>query len=172
MNDTIKPNKKLSGVCGVFCESCTVYIGTKEEPARVKQLAGQLKCRPEDMECHGCRSDTLSLHCRTCNYRSCAESKNVDFCVECPEYPCDEIKDFQKQMPHRADLFEDNDIIKKDGYETWYKKMIDDNLCHECGTINSAYDLVCRKCSASPASDFVRKHKDIIEVHVKRMMGN
>lgn len=34
-----KPDKTLAAVCGLYCEACTLFIATKEDPARLKGLA-------------------------------------------------------------------------------------------------------------------------------------
>lgn len=159
-------DKTLSGVCGVFCQSCTVYIGSHEDPKRLEILADRLKCEPEDLHCSGCRSDNRSFHCRSCRFISCAESKGVDFCAECQQYPCEEILLFQKQMPHRAELLETNAIITECGQRKWYERVLKDHRCHLCDTVNSAYDKICRRCGAAPASDFFVRNHELIEEYV------
>ncbi len=32
-------DKKLAAVCGLFCPACTIYIGTREDPDRLKASA-------------------------------------------------------------------------------------------------------------------------------------
>ena len=34
-----KPDKTLAAVCGLYCEACSLYIATKEDPARLTALA-------------------------------------------------------------------------------------------------------------------------------------
>ena len=92
----MKPDKNLAAVCGLFCTSCGLYIGTKEEPEKLEALAQRLGKLVSDMECHGCRTDKRSFFCRTeCTMTKCAADKGIDFCGECPEYPCADLKDFQ-----------------------------------------------------------------------------
>lgn len=31
-----KLDKKSAAVCGLFCETCTLFIATREDPARLK----------------------------------------------------------------------------------------------------------------------------------------
>lgn len=38
-------------------------------------------------ECGGCRKEKCKFY-KGCMVRSCASEKNVDFCCECPEFPC------------------------------------------------------------------------------------
>lgn len=59
MNKNDKQNfeiRKLCVVCGLFCGACPIYIGTNEDPQRLKSIAYRHRVKPEDMECHGCRA--------------------------------------------------------------------------------------------------------------------
>ena len=94
----------------------------------------------------------------------CAAEKAINFCSECSEYPCAELKAFQAQMPHRNELWTSQERIKEVGFKKWYGEMIEHYSCPECQTINSAYDLACRKCGAAPSCNYVNLHQnDIIE---------
>lgn len=167
-NDNLKPEKKLAAVCGLFCTSCTVYIGTHEDQARLEKFATQLQCTVEDLRCHGCRSEKLAAHCRDCYFKKCAAEKNIDFCGDCNEYPCAELKDFQCQMPHRIELWDDQDKIKQSGYEKWYQEMLENYTCPDCNTINSAYDIACRHCGTTPGNNYIKKHKTKIEEYFQK----
>jgi hypothetical protein len=156
-------DKKLAAVCGLFCPACTVYIGTNEDPERLKALASRIGRKVEELECHGCRTDKRCFFCTSlCTMAKCAAQKGVDFCGQCPEYPCSDLRTFQAAMPHRIELWEWLERINDAGYETWYAEMIEHFSCRTCGTINSAYDLKCRKCGEEPSCEYVRMHKDEI----------
>lgn len=45
------PDKRLAAVCGLFCPACTVFIGTKENPERLKGIAERFQRPVEDLEC-------------------------------------------------------------------------------------------------------------------------
>lgn len=167
------PDKKLAAVCGLFCPSCGSYIGTNEDPERLEALAQRLGRPVSDLECHGCRSEQRSFFCRTeCKMAQCAAEKGIDFCGECTEYPCAELKEFQSKMPHRIELWNNHERIKEVGYEKWYEEMNEYYSCSECGTINSAYDLKgCRKCGNALANDYIRHHKDEIIKHLSKTGG-
>ena len=101
------PDIRLAAVCGLFCPACTFFIGTKEDPERLKMMAKCLQLPVEELECHGCRSEKLAFYCRKhCKMNKCAAEKGINFCGECPEYPCGELKAFQAEMPHRIELWE------------------------------------------------------------------
>jgi hypothetical protein len=168
----ITPDIRLTAVCGLFCPSCTLYIGTHEDPNRLEWLAERFGCPVEDLECHGCRSEKRALYCKTrCTFGTCAGEKGVDFCGECPEYPCEALKVFQAEMPHRIELWNSHQRIQEVGYETWFRQMIKHYACPECQTINSAYDIACRQCGTTPSCAYVQLHKDTIEEYLKKAEG-
>jgi hypothetical protein len=39
-------------------------------------------------ECAGCRNERCKLF-KICNVRLCSERKGVDFCFQCPDFPCE-----------------------------------------------------------------------------------
>jgi len=158
LNKDMQPHKELCAVCGLFCGSCSLYIGTVEDPARLQWLAERFGKPIEEVRCLGCRSEVVTEYCRNCKFTSCAAAKGIDFCSQCSEYPCTELQEFQAQMPHRSDLWEDLKRVKEVGYEKWFCEKASFYACPECETINSAYDLKCRKCGHEPGSKFVERH--------------
>jgi hypothetical protein len=172
MDDTQKniriPDKNLAAVCGLFCPACHVFIGTHEEPAKLAMMAQRFQRPLEEMECNGCRSAKRCFFCETtCTMAKCAAGKGVAFCGGCPEYPCTNLKEFQTLAPHRIELWKSQARIKEAGYETWYAEMLEHYSCPQCSTINSAYDLKCRKCGHEPSCEYVQRHKPAIEHHLK-----
>ena len=168
-SDSTELGKKLAAVCGLYCEACTLFIATIEDPARLKALAARFQISEEAVKCYGCRSDKRGPYCEKCKMSACAAERGIDFCVECKEYPCDELKQFQSERPHRIELWDDLERIKAGGYKQWLKEIRSNYACPSCGTINSAYDLKCRKCGNEPGCDFVAKHKQTIEQVLKNM---
>jgi hypothetical protein len=169
----LNPDLRLAAVCGLYCPSCTAYIGSQEEPARLQGLAARMGRTVDELRCNGCRSDKRSFFCTVfCKMKPCAELKEVTFCGECAEYPCDEIKDFQAAMPHRAELWESLALLKEKGMEPWFRAMSERYACPSCGILNSAYDLKCRLCGTSPGSAYAERHKAAVSAHVKKMTGD
>ena len=163
---SLKPNKMTAAVCGLFCPSCTLFIATLEDPERLKRLAVSLNQTIEESHCEGCRSENKTNYCKKCKMVDCASEKGIEFCGECIKYPCEEIKTFQALKPHRIDLWQSQQRIKEAGYEQWYEEMVEHYSCPECNTINSAYDLACRKCGNIPSCSYVRINKEGILNHI------
>ena len=168
-NKYSKPDKKIAAVCGFYCEACSWFIATTEDPERLKRLAAQFGFSEEEARCYGCRSDKRLPYCADCKMSACAAERGIDFCSECDAYPCADLKDFQSVMPHRIELWESLDKIKSIGYEKWLKEVRKDYTCQQCHVINSTYDLKCRKCGEEPSCSYVAKHKHEIEEFLNDM---
>lgn len=145
--------------CGLFCESCSLYIGTQNDPKRLERLAQEYGKSADEVRCNGCRSDKVSFYCVTCKIKDCICKKELNFCSECNEYPCSILTEFQVQRPHRLELFESLDYVKENGYECWYQKMKTNYSCERCGIVNPVYDFKCRKCGNIPPNPFVERNK-------------
>lgn len=151
-----------AAICGLFCDSCGLYIGTKEEPERLTRLAAKYGKTVEDVTCEGCRSEVLSFYCKDCGIKRCALEKGIAFCSECDDYPCAELEAFKRLLPHRNDIYKSLDHIATDGVESWLERMDSDHGCAACGTLNSPYDILCRKCGHTPPSGYHERHKEAI----------
>jgi hypothetical protein len=164
MKPAIKPDKNLVSVCGLFCLSCGVYYSTQENnEENLKVIAARMNIPLNEIRCNGCRTEIKTAFCKNCFMFECANKKDIDFCGECKEYPCTEIKDFQSKMPHRAELWKSLGRIKEIGWEKWFDEMIPYFSCKECNTINGWYDFKCRECGNVPGNDFVKNNIDVLK---------
>jgi hypothetical protein len=162
-------DKALAGVCGLYCGACTLFIATKEDPARLEGLARRFQLSVEAVKCYGCRSAKRGPYCEKCKMSSCAAERGIAFCVECGEYPCAELRQFQSERPHRIELWDDLEQIRTVGYEHWLRSIRRHYSCPRCRSINSAYDLRCRTCGEEPSCSYVAKHKQAIEQTLKSL---
>ncbi len=154
--NSVLPDKKTAAVCGLLCRSCGIYIATQENNTdQLKGIAERLHIPFEEVRCKGCRSDVLSAHCKSCFFRECSEQKEIEFCSECSEYPCQQLREFQTKMAHRAELFQSLDRIREVGWERWYTEIVARHSCTKCNTLNGWYSLTCPGCGNTPASQFV-----------------
>ncbi len=162
MKNLVQPDKRLAAVCGLFCPGCSIYIASHEDPERLRKFAEYAQLSAEDIKCEGCRSDRRYPYCKTCKMSACAAEKGLDFCGACEDFPCEDLRTFQAEMPHRIELWANQARIQEAGYETWCAEMLEHYACPKCGTLNSAYDLTCRKCGAEPGCAYVGQHKEEI----------
>jgi uncharacterized OB-fold protein len=65
-------------------------------------------------------------------------------------------------MPHRAELWESQERIKEVGWEKWINERRIYFSCKQCSKVNTAYDMKCRKCGATPGNEFVNKNQKVI----------
>ncbi len=160
-------DKSLAAVCGLYCGACSWFISTREDPERLERLASQQGWPVEESTCYGCRSAKRLPYCEACRMSACAAEKGIDFCSECEEYPCDDLRRFQAAMPHRIELFANLDRIRAVGYKQWLEEVRQNYACPQCKTLNSAYDLQCRRCGGEPGCAYVADHRQAIEQYVK-----
>ena len=156
-----------AAVCGLFCRACSLYIASTEEPGRLKALSGRMGLTEEELLCLGCRSDRRYLRCRDCGFVACAAGRGVEFCSLCEDYPCAELRAFQAERPHRADLWADLERIREVGGEAWAKEAEARYACPACGAVNSAYDPACRACGHDPSCDYVARHGEKVRRYLR-----
>ena len=152
----------IAAVCGLFCSACTFYIGTHEDPQRLEILAARFGVSEEKLRCDGCRSDRRLFYCSDCHMFACAAGRDLEYCGECPDCPCPELEAFVAERPHRADIYRDLTRIAEIGGEAWITEATLRYTCPDCGTLNSAYDIACRKCGRDPSTPYVEEHRDEI----------
>lgn len=73
------------------------------------------------VECGGCRKEKCKIF-KECNVRDCSEQKMVDFCFQCPEFPCNNTG-FDQHLSKRS--VEINMRINEIGVEKYYDEIKD-----------------------------------------------
>lgn len=158
-----KPTPELKAACGLFCAGCRLYIATQEnDTALQERIAAGFGLEVEAVQCDGCHGRRNGFYCRTCTMKACTMEKGLEFCHECGEFPCEEIKRFQEARPHRAELWADLARIAEVGYADWFAEAARRYQCPACGEVNSAYDLACRACGHEPGSEYARRHGEAV----------
>ena len=153
--------------CGIYCGACDImnsYQTGKKQPLAlfwnektVKSLHKGLGLKYDDskpftLECHGCKSGQLFVNCRVCKKRECAISRNLAHCIDCSDYPCDEIRSMQKNafvLPHVKDNHTNMASIKSVGVEQWLKDQQNRWKCPKCNTGFSWYTSKCNSCGSN-----------------------
>ena len=72
-------------------------------------------------KCRGCRQEKCALF-KNCNVRECSENKQVDFCFQCPDFPCNHTG-FDEHLQKRWKLI--NVKMKGIGVEAYYNEIKD-----------------------------------------------
>jgi len=138
---------RFESFCGLYCGACEVLRANKED--RVEATATAWGMKPEDLICHGCKSEVNSFYCRDCEIKDCATRKGVEFCGDCADFPCQFLLDLQKdEHPHHAVILKNMDRIKEIGLDDWLKEQKKRWSCERCETETSWYAKVCKCCGA------------------------
>ena len=81
--------------------------------------------------------------------RACAREKGLEFCSECPDYPCETLSSFRNDAaPHHSTIFKNLERIKEIGPEEWLEEQKRRWSCPECGTRFGWYSEKCSDCGA------------------------
>jgi hypothetical protein len=83
----------------------------------LKWLASQNK------PCKGCRFGGGWSWWPDCPVRDCVTQKELDFCYQCPDFPCDKLKQ-EPLLGHKKDIIEANNQLKSIGIENYAKQLI------------------------------------------------
>ena len=156
------PAPVTAAVCGLYCDACSIFIGSHEDPERLARFASRMGWDIEDAYCDGCRSERRTPYCRACTLCTCAGERGHAFCGECEEYPCAALDEFKRERPHRIELYDSLARINEVGAEAWLEEAKQHFGCPACDTLNSAYDLKCRSCGHEPGNAYVEAHHDEI----------
>jgi len=122
----------LEAPCGIHCGLCPMHIAATDENVRMR-IAERMKKPPEQVPCAGCRA--VYGHCpvigEQCATWVCSKERGVEFCYECPEFPCIKLMpcaDRAATLPHNIKLY--SLVLRKSkGAHEWEKQ------------IKEAYDL-------------------------------
>lgn len=71
--------------------------------------------------CKGCRKESCRLF-KDCGVRACHQEKNVDYCFQCDDFPCDNTN-FDEHLKNR--WIKLNERIRKAGIEQFYAETKD-----------------------------------------------
>lgn len=140
--------KDYIGCCGFYyCQKCAYYTGEIVELARkmltyiqkYKSLEilsreytefhyGEFKESVEWLAeaelCKGCRYDKRWSWLDECPIRKCIMGKEIDFCFECDQYPCDTIKkNFLKERILRANKYLANHTPQESDFDPVIKNV-------------------------------------------------
>lgn len=112
----------LAAPCGLNCKACPLYKAEYDADFR-KTLAAKMKVQEDKARCPGCRPaggqvTPMEEKCRTF---ACAASKQIDFCYQCGDFPCQKLApcaDRANILPHNMKIFSLLTLQQK-GREKW-----------------------------------------------------
>jgi hypothetical protein len=106
---------EMIAYCGLRCNECKAFKATQTHDIEwKKQIAKhwteelKMELSSEDVNCRGCKSDTLSGWCRKiCKIRPCAAERKVETCAHCNDYVCAKLKEFLPNEPEATKNLEE-----------------------------------------------------------------
>ncbi len=121
--------------CGVFCGACPSY----------------------GKSCLGCGSEDHKQRRKSkwgCKIRNCCfQEKNLNFCIECDEFPCPLLeKKLKNSYPGEArfkcrhEIYDNLKGIKEKGVENWIKDQKKRFKCPKCDGRVVWYKYACNEC--------------------------
>lgn len=117
--------------CGMNCMVCYKHCYSK------KACAG---CLASDIE--------KPEHCRNCKIKDCIKEKGINYCYQCSELPCKQIKNLEKSYTSRygVSLIQNSISVKEQGLTAFMEEQKKKYTCLQCGGIISLHDAECSEC--------------------------
>ena len=136
------------GPCGLNCEKCFAHVDgdIRKLSLKLKEKLGNFDVYAKRFEtligdpiftkypdfklmldyftkgiCTGCRNE-ICEHYKDCGVKSCHQQKNVDFCFQCDEFPCNKTN-FDEHLHKR--WIKLNERIREIGIENYYTETKD-----------------------------------------------
>ena len=105
---------KMIAYCGLDCTKCPAFqaatrLCMEEREKVAEQWAKEFNFQgtASDIDCVGCtlRQGKQIGHCSVCEIRLCGLKRGLTTCASCPEFACDKLEGFFKNVPDaRANL--------------------------------------------------------------------
>ena len=138
---------QLDSYCGLYCGACFIMTAYRQNRNDCLPDEWVSPIHDKEIKCYGCKSKFVFENCRGCRIRTCAQAKNVEFCNECSEFPCEKINNLKKyNLAHLDVAINSLEIIKTIGKEEWLKQQEKRWKCSNCTSPSSWYEKTCIKC--------------------------
>ncbi len=117
---------KMTAPCGLDCFNCPRYLANENDELRAA-ISEKQNIPIEQALCKGCRNEGGKIAflgmTEPCNVYKCTEKKEIGFCSECKDFPCDHLHPYADKaslVPHNTKIF-NLCLIKKMGLDSWAK---------------------------------------------------
>lgn len=113
--------------CGLDCEPCSIRMipldaETAEEAIKwfkqmgwLKEDEGVKEAIERNLYCKGCHSDRDDVHWSPdCGIlKCCLDEKNLEFCYECEDFICEQLKKWGEEGEHHQKAIENLMLMKQ-----------------------------------------------------------
>ncbi|TYB31750.1 MAG: DUF3795 domain-containing protein [Candidatus Mcinerneyibacterium aminivorans] len=144
---------RYDSYCGLYCGACPFFNATVEGEEKLDKLYEKIKennnqIEKSDLKCKGCKSNTHSAYCENCEIRVCIEKKDLNFCYECDQYPCEFLSNFRKDSAaHHSIIFKNLETIQMLGVDKWIENQEKRWQCDNCSEKFTWYKKICDNCN-------------------------
>jgi hypothetical protein len=126
---------ELVAPCGMNCAICIAHIGYHMNNSKKK------------VACTGCRirNKNCAFIIKRCKY---LPKKEVEFCFECSEFPCENLKKLDKKYrtKYNMSMIENLEFIKKNGMKKFLDQQEKKYKCKKCDGVICVHDNKCYEC--------------------------
>jgi len=148
--------------CGLYCGVCAIHIAHRDGNEKLKQrllnlykggvagkgaLPNSENLSTEDIQCDGCLSDCLFMHCQQCDIRNCTQEKGISGCHQCDDFPCAHIENFPMTVGKRV-ILRSVPYRREHGTEKWVEDEEARYHCPDCGNTVFRGAVRCNRCKA------------------------
>ena len=136
--ESIEMEEELIAPCGMNCAVCSGYLAFKNDvKSRGLRMPYCTGCRPRNKQCA-----FLKKRCQR------LRGGEVEYCYECPDFPCDYMKPFDKRYKslYRMSMIENSEYIRDNGVEKFLGKEAEKWRCPECGGVICCHNGICFSC--------------------------
>jgi len=115
--------KTLISPCGLYCSACPVFLARTDASLR-QRLAEARGVTPDKVfVCAGCKpmQGRVFSAPEACPTWVCATGRKVEFCYECPDFPCLKLApcaDRAQELPHNTKVY-NLVLLQKEGAEVF-----------------------------------------------------
>ena len=95
--------------CDHDCSRCLTYLATINNDEELRKQSQSfyktefgMDIPLADIHCLGGRSEDVFCLCKECPFVKCCKEHNVERCIECSEYPCKTIKEYQEKYVNKC----------------------------------------------------------------------
>lgn len=139
-------DSSLIAPCGMYCGLCSSYLAHLHQVLRQRgKFTYCTGCRPRNKTC-----SWLKRHCER------IEKQTVQYCFECPSYPCTPLEQLSSRYRTRygLDFLQNLELVQGQGEEALLDALSDRYGCEQCGGLKSIHSGKCFTC------DEIRSWKD------------
>lgn len=126
----------LIAPCGMNCAICIAYLGYHMNGSKKKN------------NCTGCkiRNKNCAFIKKRCKY---LPKNEVEYCYECGEFPCENLKKLDKKYRARYDMsmIDNLKFIKERGMDEFLKQQKKRYKCPKCGGTICVHTKICYDCT-------------------------